>query len=164
MDQLRQAAKAMQIDPQRIIFAEPLSLAAHLQRLPLADLALDTLTYNGGATTANCLCAGVPVLAMLGRHWVSRMSASHLFSAGLPELVVKDLAGYEQAATALAREPQRLAALRDRLLKAHASMPLFSPRQFVESLENAYATIWERYMNGLAPVDIEPEPGPPDRI
>jgi protein O-GlcNAc transferase len=156
--QLRLAAEAAHIDPQRIIFAEPLPLAEHLQRLQLADLALDTLTYNGGATTANCLCSGVPVLTLLGRHWVSRMSASHLFSAGLPELVVNDLAGYEQAAVALAREPQRLATLRRRLLKALSSAPLFSPRKFVESLENAYETIWERYLKGLAPIDIEPGP------
>ena len=152
---LRQRAEETHIDPRRIIFADPLPLAQHLQRLQLADLALDTITYNGGATTANCLCAGVPVLTILGRHWASRMSASHLFSADLPELVAGDLAGYEQAAITLAREPGRLAALRQRLRQAHTASSLFTPRKFVENLENAFETIWKRHLNGLAPIDIE---------
>jgi protein O-GlcNAc transferase len=151
---LRQVAMDCRIDPQRIVFAGKLPLKRHLCRLRLADLALDTMTYNGGATTANCLLAGVPVLTVLGNHWVSRMSASHLLSAGLPELVARDLSAYEAEAIHLAQHPHELDALRHRLRCAHADAPLFRPEEFVKDLEAAYEIIWQRRLNGQAPADI----------
>jgi protein O-GlcNAc transferase len=156
--QLRHAAKQNQIDQKRIIFADKLLLDQHLHRLQAADLALDTITYNGGATTANCLCAAVPVLSVLGRHWVSRMSASHLYCAGLPELVTPDLKSYEQTAVGLARNPNCLKMLRDRLQTAHTASGLFRPREFVRNLETAFGKIWKRYLHGQAPIDIQVQP------
>jgi protein O-GlcNAc transferase len=156
---LRQLAERCRIDPQRLIFAEKLPLEQHLCRLQSADLALDTITYNGGATTANCLCAGVPVLTVLGTHWVSRMSASHLFSADLPELVTGDLAAYEEKAIHLAQQPEELRALRRRLRQAHTISPLFRPEVFVKDMEAAYERIWQSYLSGQAPSELWLKPG-----
>jgi hypothetical protein len=56
------AARQMGLEPHRLIFADKVPLREHVQRLQLADLALDTDGYNGGATTANALWAGLPML------------------------------------------------------------------------------------------------------
>ncbi len=146
------------LDPGRIIFADQLPLRQHLDRLRSADLALDTIGYNGGATTANCLGAGVPVLAVLGAHWVSRMSASHLCAAGVPELVARDPGAYEEKAIDLALRPEKLDAIRKRLRQAHASAALFRPDEFVRDLESALETIWKRHLSGQAPADIRLKP------
>src|SRR5262245_50539848 len=59
---LRRAAQAHGVDPARLVFAPRLALAEHMARQTLADLFLDTLPYNAGATATLALWASVPVL------------------------------------------------------------------------------------------------------
>jgi protein O-GlcNAc transferase len=156
---LCRAAERAKVDPSRLVFAGAVSIDLHLARLKLADLALDTLTYNGGATTANALWAGVPVLAILGSHWVSRMGASALHAAGLDELVARSIDDYKQMAVALAASPDRLLALRQRLALLRRQGPLFDTRAFARHLETAYRAMWQRYSDGLGPVSFKVRPG-----
>ncbi len=153
VEQMRARAEIAGIDPRRLIFSRKVSLPDHLKRLRLADLALDTLHYNGGATTANALAAGIPVLSVMGRHWVSRMSASHLHAAGLPELILRDSAEYECKAVELARNPAKLRALKHRLGQKRGDDSLFDPRRFVRNLESAYEAVWDRHRSGRPPAD-----------
>ncbi len=158
VDNLRTAARNHQVHPDRLIFSSKIALPDHLKRLELADLALDTVTYNGGATTANALWAGLPVLGLLGCHWVSRMTASHLIAAGLPELVTHDLAEYEKTALRLATSSEALADLRGKLRNNRSTYPLFDARMFVRHLERAYRTVWDRYSSGRAPISLSIPP------
>ena len=151
---MRARAQEKGIHPDRLVFAEKLPLADHLRRLSLADLALDTLRYNGGATTANALATSLPVLTVLGNHWVSRMAAGHLMAAGLSELVVHDLAAYEQKAVEMARNPKRLGDLRENLRQNRKTLPLFDASRFVGYLEAGFKAAWERYCGGELPCSI----------
>lgn len=148
-------AKHHGVDPERLVFAEKVPIADHLNRLRLADLALDTILYNGGATTANALSAGVPLITTLGRHFVSRMSASHLEALGLGSLVATDLRQYVQLAVSLAQSPQRLRSIRHALGAASASSTLFDAPSFVRGLERAYDAIWSNYLAGKAPEHLD---------
>jgi predicted O-linked N-acetylglucosamine transferase (SPINDLY family) len=152
---LRRAAAAHDTAPERLIFAPRVALADHLARIAAADLVLDTRRYNGGTTTSQALAAGVPVLAVAGRGFAARMSASLLAAIGLPELVAPDLAGYEALAVALASDRTRLAAVRARLAANLATMPLFDTPRFVANLEAAYRAMWARAAAGLPPAMIE---------
>ena len=70
---LRSEALARGINAERLIFARrAYEKAEHLERIRLADIALDTLFYNGHTTTSDALWAGVPVVAALGGHFASR--------------------------------------------------------------------------------------------
>lgn len=156
-EELGRRARRCGIDARRLVFADKVSLPRHLNRLKLADLALDTVMYNGGATTANALCAGVPVLTVRGGHWVSRMSASHLAAAGMAELAVADLAAYERLAVDLATRPGQRQRLRDRLNPDPPESdrpPLFRTGRFVRHYEQALETIWRRYRDHLPPEHI----------
>jgi predicted O-linked N-acetylglucosamine transferase (SPINDLY family) len=155
IDHMQARAETLGVDPNRLVFAKKLPLEEHLRRLRLADLALDTLRYNGGATTANALKVGLPVLTKIGNHWVSRMSASHLMAADLPQLVASDLTTYETKAIALAQNQQQLHKLRRQLSQHIKSCPLFDPSAFVRSLEIGYESIWGRYLGGKTPGDIK---------
>jgi protein O-GlcNAc transferase len=155
---LKRAAEQKGIDPDRLIFGSKVPLPLHLARLQLADLMLDTDIYNGGATTANALAAGVPVVSMMGNHWVSRMTASHLIAAGLPELVCLNLDTYEQTAVDLALFPQKAEALHEKLIMNHSLFPLFNVQGFVNDLDNALEMIWHRHVQDLKPDHIHVPP------
>ncbi len=153
--QMRSRAELHGIDPDRLIFSEKIALEEHLRRLSLADLALDTIRYNGGATTANALGCGVPVITVMGRHWVSRMSASQLISAGMPDLVFSSLTDYEHAAVDLALGVDKLQSIKDRLSQNIPTCPLFDHKGFVRHLETGLEMIWKRYTDGLDSVHIK---------
>ena len=66
---------------ERLVFAPRRADAGHLARLGLADLFLDTLPYNAGATASDALWAGLPVLTCAGKTYVGRMAGALLTAA-----------------------------------------------------------------------------------
>lgn len=148
---LRAAAEANGMDPERLVFAGRLPKDQHLARLQLADLGLDTRLYNGHTTTSDALWAGVPVIGHLGRHFASRVTASLLGAVGMPELVVQDLESYESLAVRLAQDRDALRAIRERLWHNRTSAPLFDTETFARHLEQAYERMWQTLLAGEAP-------------
>jgi len=148
---LLRRAEAAGVDPARLVFAGWVPHRRHLGRLALADLALDTRIYGGHTTTSDCLTAGVPVVALRGRHFASRVSQSLLLGMGLGELIAEDEAGYEALALRLARDPAARADLRRRILEERATGRLFDEADLARALERAYRAAWERAVAGLPP-------------
>lgn len=142
-ENLRHEAKSRGIDPARLVFGAHAPRPRHLERLALADLALDTLVCNGHTTTSDALWAGLPVLTCSGETFPSRVSESLLHASGMQELVAQDLAGYEDLALSLARDPERLEAIRQRLYSLRRETPLFDTPRFVRHLERAYRAMWQ---------------------
>lgn len=131
------------VAPERLVFAgRRQSKSEHLARLRLTDLALDTRIFNGHVTTTDYLLAGVPVIALEGGHFASRVSAGLLAAAGVPEMVTRDIGAYKDLAVALATDAARLGEVRQRLAAARHTAPLFDTPQFVRDLEAAYQRIW----------------------
>jgi predicted O-linked N-acetylglucosamine transferase (SPINDLY family) len=95
------------------------------------------------------------MLSLRGETFVSRTSASILRAAGLPELVVDSLADYEAAALALARDPDKLGALRQKLAQQRASAPLFDRGRYRRHVEQAYVHMVERQRRGEPPVSFD---------
>jgi predicted O-linked N-acetylglucosamine transferase (SPINDLY family) len=103
---LEEAARQRGVDPSRLVFAGPVkSTETHLARHRLADVFLDTAPYNGHSTVCDALWSGLPVLTCRGRSFASRVGASLLHDADLPELIADDVDEYARLAIALAREP-----------------------------------------------------------
>lgn len=150
---LREAA-ARNVSAERVIFASPLSHAEHLARIALADLFLDTRPYNAHTTAMDALWSGVPVLTCPGGTFASRVAASLLQTAGLPELIAPDLDAYRERALSLARDPDRLAALRRRLRAARGESALFDMQGFARALEDLYTQMWERRRTGQSPAPL----------
>lgn len=135
---LRQATTEAGIDPARLVQAGRAPLDQHLARHACADLFLDTAPYNAHATASDALFAGLPVLTLKGRNYASRVAASMLESAGLPELIAPDLEAYKAKALELARDPQALRALRGKLGPGN---PLFDMARYTRELEDLYASM-----------------------
>lgn len=169
---LRREAEQRGISANRLIFAPRVDKDIHLERIGLADLGIDTRIYTGHTTTSDALWAGLPVVALRGRHFASRVSASILHAVGLADLLVDRLDEYAQLTTELARSPFLLNRLRHRLSEYRATAPLFDTLRFTRHLEAAFIEMWRRHVNGQPPAPIriadagpffaarEPEVGP----
>ncbi len=151
---LRAAAAAQGVDPARLRFARWARRPEHLARTRLADLFLDTHTCNGHTTSSDALWAGVPLLTWSGDAFAGRVAASLLTAIGLPELIAPTLPDYERIALGLARDPQQLRALRDRLAANRTTHPLFRTQAYTRRLERAYEAIWARHLAGEPPAHI----------
>jgi protein O-GlcNAc transferase len=149
MDNLRREAMARGIDSGRLVFAGPLPYSQHLARLPLADLCLDTVPFNGGTTVSDALWAGVPVVTCAGQSFAARMGGSLLHAVEMPGLVTHSLQEYERLALRLAEAPDQLAEARAALAHQRHSSPLFDTDRFRRHLEAAYLAMMERHRNGL---------------
>ena len=132
---LREETARRGVAPERLVFAERHPLAEHQARIALADIALDTFPYNSGTTASDVLRAGVPLVTRAGETFVSRMAASLLHTAGLPELVTADSVGYRELAIALAEDAPRRRALRAALAERVPASALFRPERFARQLD-----------------------------
>jgi predicted O-linked N-acetylglucosamine transferase (SPINDLY family) len=141
---LRQAAAAHGIAPERLIFAERVAPQIHLARHALAGLFLDILPYNAHATAADALWAGLPVLTCAQGCFAGRVAASLLHAVGLPELIAATPEDYETMAVALARDPEKIAALKAKLAANRATAPLFDTPRFARDIETIYAKLAKR--------------------
>jgi protein O-GlcNAc transferase len=151
VENLRQRAVECGVDGARLVFAQRLPLPEHLARHRCADLFLDTLPCNAHTTASDALWAGLPVLTCAGQSFASRVAASLLAAAGLPELITQSQAEYEVWAIELAQSPQALQAVRDKLARQRLASPLFDGKLFARHLEAAYAAMVERHTAGLEP-------------
>jgi protein O-GlcNAc transferase len=157
---LGREAECRGVSRQRLAFAPFVSNEQHLARLPHADLALDCAPYGSHTTASDTLWIGVPMIALAGDTFASRVSASILSAAGLSDLVAASPAAYHDLALRYAADRALLNRLRTRVAECRSS-PLFDSKLFVRGLESAYTTIIERNRMGLPPdhISIEPEAG-----
>ena len=153
-EHLMTAAEAADVDPSRLIFAPRVSQADHLARLAAVDVALDTYPYGGHTTTSDYFWAGVPVVALMGQTFASRVAGSLCAAAGVPELATNDLTAYRQLAVDLYGSKKRHTALKVKLDKARTSAPLFDAPTFARGFERALDTMFERWAKGEPPSAI----------
>ncbi|MEI7431099.1 MAG: tetratricopeptide repeat protein, partial [Betaproteobacteria bacterium] len=148
---LRNEAKRLGIDPTRLIVAGRLPISEYLARYRLADLFLDTLPFNAGATASDALWAGLPVLTQIGKSFAGRMAASLLRAIKLPELITQNQEEYEYMAIELATDPDKLNRIKQKLAENRMTTPLFDTPLFTRHLEAAYTQMHQRHQAGLTP-------------
>jgi len=106
------------------------------------DLALDTFPYNGHTTSLDALWMGVPVVTRVGTTPAARGGFSQLSNLGLGALATFTDDEYVQAATTLANDLDRLAALRGGLRTRMQTSPLMQAQRFARHVEQAYRAMW----------------------
>ncbi len=151
---IQREAQARGIDPARIVWAGRKLPAEHMARMQLADIFLDTWPCNAHTTASDALWAGVPVVTFPGRSFASRVAASLNRAVGMGELVGADRDDYLRIVRALAADPERRAALRQRLLQARSDSPLFDSLRFVRDFEALLLRMMQRHVEGLPPAPL----------
>jgi predicted O-linked N-acetylglucosamine transferase (SPINDLY family) len=79
------------------------------------------------------------------------VAGSLLRAVGLPELVTDSLEDYEVLALRLARDSDRLRAIRAKLQANRLTAALFDSRRFTRHLESAFETMWRMRLAGETP-------------
>lgn len=142
------------IASERLIFAPRVSQADYFERLRHADLFLDSLPYGAHTTASDALWMNVPVITCVGTAFPGRVGQSILHAIGLPELIAHSLDEYRELALSYARDPSRLAALREKLRRHVDSAPLFDSARFTRHLEALYEKMADNCRSGVGPQRI----------
>jgi predicted O-linked N-acetylglucosamine transferase (SPINDLY family) len=153
-ENLKKEAEARGVKGERLVFGTHLSPDEYLARYQACDLFLDTAPYNAGTTASDALWAGLPVLTLIGKSFASRVAASLLNAIHLPELITTTQEEYEQIAIELAKNSEKLAVIKQKLVNNRLTTPLFDTPLFTKNLEKAYAQMYERYQADLGPDHI----------
>ena len=153
-EQRREIARAFAghaIAAERLAFEPASPLRAMFDAYNRVDIALDPFPFTGGATTAQALWMGVPVVTLRGQTWAGRQGASLLAAAGLTEWVAEDEDGYVAIAERLATDRPGLRALRASQRDRLAASPLGRADRFAGHLEGAYRAMWQHWLREGSP-------------
>ena len=144
------------LEPNRIIFAKREELIEdHLVRYKMADLFLDTFPFNGHTTACDALYLGVPLLTITGKSIASRVGASLLTNLDVKELITYNNNDYEEKAIFLAKNPNKLNLIQEKILKNKVIKPLFNSKLSTIFLEKGYKEIYFKYKSGIIPHSFE---------
>ncbi|MFN8634525.1 MAG: tetratricopeptide repeat protein [Chloroflexota bacterium] len=133
------------VSPERLRLVGRTSQADVLGMYNEVDVALDPFPYNGCMTTLEALWMGVPVVALEGDRYVSRVGLSLLSTLGLADLCASSTDGYVTTACALAGDVTRMASLRAELRLRMRRSSLIDAGRFTSGLDAAYRSIWQSW-------------------
>jgi predicted O-linked N-acetylglucosamine transferase (SPINDLY family) len=144
------------LDARRLQFAAARPNPDYLALYRVADLFLDTWPYNAHTTASDALWAGCPIVTLRGDTFASRVCASLLAAAGLPELVTTTVEGYVGKTVALARDATERQRLRTYLEGPGHDSALFDTARTTRALEAAYVAMANQYRSQVrAPIRID---------
>ncbi len=146
--QLLESAREHGIKANRLQFFNIQQREQYLTKLSVVDLVLDSVSYSDVVTTMDALQIGVPVLSNYGQHGPSRASASILATINASECISNDLHDYASKAIYYAKNPRALHTIKRQLEMQRSSRTVaFQAKRHIQSLEQAYQTIWQQYLN-----------------
>jgi predicted O-linked N-acetylglucosamine transferase (SPINDLY family) len=130
----------------RLEFRGPVELSAMMAEYADVDIGLDPMPYNGGTTTLQAMWMGVPVVVQEGGHFVSRMGASFMRAAGLPEWVAADDAQYVAIAVRMAADRHGLLQLKRALRERQLALPAWNPDVYTKNFGEQLRKAWTQTM------------------
>lgn len=135
------------ISESRMEFEMPRDKSAHLLRFSRIDIALDPFPFNGGTTTHETLMMSVPLVALNGKRWASRMSADVLCSANLNELIAEDIDEYINKLINLAKSPAEIIKYKKTIRKKYLNSPAADMESFASQFAGKLEKIWQEYIS-----------------
>jgi protein O-GlcNAc transferase len=130
------------VDPDRLEFRGPVGLTDMMAEYADIDIALDPVPYNGGTTTLQGMWMGVPAVVLEGGNFSSRMGASFMQAAGMPEWVARDPAEYVAIAQRMASDRAALLAIKRNLRQHLLSRPGWDIDGYTRDFEIALQSMW----------------------
>lgn len=134
------------VAPERLILEGQSPRAAYLAAYGRVDIALDPFPFTGGATSAESLWMGVPVLTLAGDRFVSRQGLGLMTNAGLPQWVAQDADDYVARAVSHASDLPGLATLRCGLRQQMQTSPIFDAGRFAQAFQLALRGMWAEWL------------------
>jgi protein O-GlcNAc transferase len=133
------------IEADRLTLEGPESRENYLASYHRVDIALDPFPFPGGATSAEGLWMGVPVLTLAGNRFLSRQGVGLLANVGLPEWIAADADAYVACAVHHVADLDRLSDLRKCLRWRVLASPVFDAPRFARNFETALRGMWNMW-------------------
>mgnify|MGYP001453573617 CR=1 FL=1 len=114
----------------------------HLALYEQIDISLDPFPFNGATTTFEALSMGVPVVSLLGKHFVDRVAASIVTHAGYPEFAAKTKQDYVKLAHNLASDIDGLNKLRLSIRDNLQKSKICDGEPYCRNIETAFRDMW----------------------
>lgn len=143
------------VSSDKILFAMPMPIDEHLQRMTLCDLFLDTLYYSSCSTASHALMAGLPVVTLRGNTNASRQGATVCKASGVTQTICRSMDEYIHIALNLATNRQQINVIKTHLTQNRNQIPHFDIELNTRYIEAGYLAIWQRFLKGQEPEDIE---------
>ena len=128
-------ALRLKMPTHRFIFLGPSDFDRYLLDYAKVDIALDPFPYSGGATTADALATGTPVLTCPFDSFGSRLSASILTACDLGEFICPTVEEYIEKAVQLGTDPESLNAATDKLRQSFPTSRFCDVDRFTRNFE-----------------------------
>ena len=138
------------VDTDRIAFDKP-TPGSYLSTYARVDIGLDTFPWSGHTTACESLWMGVPVVTLRGAHTASRMVASVLTHAGMPELVADTNDAFVAIAVDLASDPIALVARRSEMRAGLQASPVCDGPRFAREFADALRALWTNMVEPPSP-------------
>jgi predicted O-linked N-acetylglucosamine transferase (SPINDLY family) len=136
------------IGAERLAFEGPEGLELMMQRYGAIDIALDSTPYNGGTTTLQALWMGVPVIALAGGNFVSRMGASFLTALGRSDWIADTDEAFVAIACRLAEQLPATRKGRTALRQQMAHGGLSDLERYTAGFQQLLRRIWRHHCSG----------------
>jgi predicted O-linked N-acetylglucosamine transferase (SPINDLY family) len=136
------------IGAERLAFEGPEGLELMMQRYGAIDIALDSTPYNGGTTTLQALWMGVPVIALAGGNFVSRMGASFLTALGRSDWIADTDEVFVAIACRLAEQLPATRKGRTALRQQMADGGLSDLERYTAGFQQLLRRIWRHHCSG----------------
>lgn len=136
---------ALGVGDERLLFEPAQGFEDYLTAYRRVDIALDPFPFPGGATTADALWMGVPVLTLRGSRFISHQGETILSAVGLQDWIAHGREDYIAVALAKVGNLQALSALRRGLRKRLLASPFADAAGFAVNLEAAWRGMWQNW-------------------
>jgi len=134
------------INQDRLDLLAPILIhSQHVETFNRIDIALDPFPYNGTTSTFEALWMGVPVITLADRSHISRVGASLLTNARLPDLIATTPDQYIATALRLAADRARLREIRSTLRQQMSQSILTDTKLHTRHIEDAYRQMWQKF-------------------
>jgi predicted O-linked N-acetylglucosamine transferase (SPINDLY family) len=153
-ERLREEARAMDVDPGRLVFMEKMPHTTYLARYRHADLFLDTEHYNAHTVASDALWAGCPVLTRPGGTFATRVAGSLNYHLGMGDMNVRSDDDFVALAIRYGRDASYRAATRKKLAHRKRRSELFDVAGYADDFVALLTRLSAHHRVGGAPDDF----------
>jgi predicted O-linked N-acetylglucosamine transferase (SPINDLY family) len=149
---LKKFAASKNVCLNKLHFFKKKIISKHLNRIRFAHLFVDTYPCAAHTTANDSIFAGVPIVALPGKAFHTRVSGSLNHSIDLSELNAKDLTDYKNIVCNLIYDYDYYGRIKNHFNNNRHK--IFDMNFYTKKMENSFSQIINRYQNHQEMIDI----------
>lgn len=145
---MRERLVSLGVPVDRVTFEGSSPVAAYLDRYNDVDVCLDPFPFNGGTTSLAALSMGVPLVALAGDRFASRVGMAFLQELDRAEWIAPDADAYVRVVREITAMGPELPGIRADLRRRFDASSLGAPEPLARSFEDLVRSAWRAFCAG----------------